>query len=135
VPAGYPSTGFYCSLHSYQKPRQNADNTLTFESEEIEKHTRRRTSFVSPESVIASELMKSPGVVRDRGSGPKSASGIAVIEWLQQAKKLDESAAVACANRMLAQEILVAVDGSKQFLRTKDALYRVQPQGQGKSQN
>jgi hypothetical protein len=129
-PAGYPATGFYCSLHSYQKPRQNADGSLTFESAEIEQHTRRRTSFVSPESVIAAELVKSPLVVRDRGAGaPKTASGAAIIEWLGQARKLEAAAAIACAGRMIAQEILIPVDGPRMFQGTKEAFYRVHPQG------
>lgn len=129
IPVGYPAVGFYCSLHSYQKPRNNADGTLTFESPPVEEHTRRRTSFVSPESQIAVELVKSPGIIRDRGAGvPKSATGSAIFDWLVQSRKLDAAAATACAARMLTQGILVPMgDASRGFLATKDALYRVQP--------
>lgn len=125
------AAGFYCSLHSYQKPRANVDGTLTFESPDVEEHTRRRTSFVSPESQIASELVKSPGIIRDRGPGvPKSATGLAIIDWLVQSRKLEPAAAAACAGRMFAQGILIPMssgDSARLFLGTKDAYYRVQP--------
>jgi hypothetical protein len=131
-PPGYPVMGFYCMMHGYQKPRQSADGSLDA-GPIYEQHLRRRTSFVSPESNIAAEMVKSAGVVRDRPDLPRSAAGAQIITWLIERKGFEEGAALALAERMLAQEILQPLKGTpaKGFSADKNALYRVVLVGQG----
>jgi hypothetical protein len=119
--------GFYCALHGYQKPRQNTDSTLAISEPVFEQHLRRRTSFVAPESMIAAEMSKSPGLIRDRPGAPRSAGGPAILEWLMQRRSLTEQAAMATASRMLALEILQPVPPTPEnvFKADKSAVYRV----------
>jgi hypothetical protein len=124
--------GFFCMMHAYQKPRQGGDGALEL-SPALESHLRRRTSFVAPESNIAAEMIKSPGLVRDRPGVPKSAAGQQVLTWLMERKGLDEAAAVAMAERMVMLEVLQPVQGApgKGFSADKGALYRVVLMGGG----
>ncbi len=124
--------GFFCMMHAYQKPRQGADGALDL-APTIESHLRRRTSFVAPESNIAAEMIKSPGLVRDRPGVPKSAAGQQVLTWLIERKGLDEAAAMALAERMVALEVLQPAQGApaKGFSADKGALYRVVLMGGG----
>lgn len=120
--------GFYCALHGYQKPRQNPDSTLTFSETVFDTHLRRRCSFVAPESMIAAEMSKSPGLVRDRPGAPRSATGQAVLEWLMQRRGLSEASATATASRMVTLEILQPIAPSAPegvFRGDKTSLYRV----------
>ena len=93
-PAGYPMQGFFCQLHRYQEPKQTAAG-LKFEGKEVETHIRR-TSFVAPEATVASELLKS-AACRDG----KSATGSAIISWLQEKKGMTLEVAVNLAARMV----------------------------------
>jgi hypothetical protein len=107
-PQGYPILGFYCTLHGYQKPRQNPDGTLQIEPV-FDEHLRRRTSFVAPEASIAAEMVKSPQLLRDRPGAPRSAAGDAILSWLMQRRNIAQDAALAYANRMVQLDILVPV--------------------------
>ena len=74
-PAGYPVQGFYCGLHSYQRPRVAPDGSAVFETPALEAHIRRQTSFAPPEAALAAELLKAPNIVRDRPGGRQTATG------------------------------------------------------------
>jgi hypothetical protein len=125
-PQGYPVIGFYCSLHSYQKPRGNADGTFTFDEPIIEEHVRRKTSFVSVEQSVVQELLKAPGLVRDRPGAPSSATAQAVLSWLMDRRQLDEPSAMAFAQQIVNTGLIVPMDGSKKFTVDKNALVKVQ---------
>lgn len=130
APAQYPHSGFYCGLHSYQKPKVLPDGAMAFESEAIEQHVRRRTSFVAPEAAVAGELMAAPGLVRDRPGAPSSVTALGVINWLMERRSLSEDAAKAYAQRMVALEVLLPVSGAKAFnAADRNSLYRVRPAG------
>jgi hypothetical protein len=135
-PQGYPIMGFYCTLHGYQKPRQNADGTLAIEPV-FDEHLRRRSSFVAPETSVASEMIKSPQLLRERPGAPRSAAGDAIMAWLMQRRSIGAEAAQAYAQRMVQLEILVPVSGAAEggagggggskatFVGDKSALYRI----------
>jgi hypothetical protein len=125
--------GFYCMMHGYQKPRQQGDGTLDT-APPFEMHLRRRTSFIAPESNVAGEMMKSPGLLRDRPGLPKSAAGAQIVSWLMERKGLDEAGALAMATRMVTLEILQPLQGApaKGFGAEKTALYKVVLMGQAK---
>jgi hypothetical protein len=124
--------GFYCGLHSYQKPKVAPDGSLTFEQTPVEEHVRRRTSFVAPEALVASELLTAPGLVRDRPGAPSSITALGVINWLQERRSLTEPDARAYASRMVEQGVLVPQSGNTKAgfdFSDKQALYRVKPAG------
>ena len=123
-------------LHAYQAPRTLPDGSIAWVEAPVrpmgaaaaprapdgwtgggagggglfESHTRRRTSFASPESVVAGEMARAPGLVRDRTGAPKSATGQAIVAWLVERRSLDEAAAKAYAGRMVAGGVLVPLD-------------------------
>ena len=125
-PPGFPVMGFYCGLHSFQRPRQAPDGSLVFDSPSVETHIRRKTSFVAPEITVAAEMAKAPGLVRDRPGAPRSILGTAVLSWLQESRKLTEADAKALAARMVTFEALLPLDGSRSFSVDRNALFRVQ---------
>jgi len=132
-PTGWPVAGFYCGLHAYQRPRQQPDGSLAYDSPAIETFIRRSTSFSPPEAGLAAELLKAPGIVRDRpGAGRNVATGLAVLNWLIEARRLDEGAARAVGQRMVACEVLQPVDGGRAFAPAQNALYRVVVGGGGR---
>lgn len=128
-PAQYPHSGFYCGLHAYQKPKVLPDGALSFESPAIEEHIRRRTSFVAPEAAVAGELMSAPGLVRDRPGAPQSVTALGLLNWLMERRSLNEEAAKAYAQRMVALDILVPVSGTTKVFNSTDrnSVYRVRP--------
>ena len=129
APTGYPTMGFYCSLHKYQEPRVGFDGATKFESPMIEEHIRRHTSFVAPEASVASEMLKAPGLVRDHRSDlPRCATGADLAAWLRDRRSLDDTAAVTYAQRMLDLGILQPVGGkaSPVFAADRAAFYRIQ---------
>ena len=111
VPSEAAALGFYCGLHSYQKPRVQGDGAIVFEPE-YEEHVRRRTSFVAPELLAAQELVKVPGIVRDRPGAQASVLPSSIIDWLKGPRSLPEEAARAYAERMVALGLLVPIAGS-----------------------
>ena len=130
-PVGWPGSGFYCALHGYQKPRVLPDGSLEIELA-VESHLRRRTSLVPPESAVAAEMAKSPGLVRDRPGAPCSATGQAILGWLVERKKFSEENAASYATRMVALEVLkyvaqagVAPPAPGSFSADKAAVYVV----------
>jgi hypothetical protein len=127
-PAGWPAIGYYCGLHSYQRPRPGPDGAVVFANAEVEGFIRRSTSFVSPESALGMELMKAPGLVRDRPGAPRCATGVAVLNWLLESRKLEEPVARATAARMVQLGVLQPLEGgARGFSADKNALYRVVP--------
>ena len=122
APAGYPLHGFFCPLHRYQEPKVGVDGSVKFymylsadpvtgkleKRPVIEEHIRRRTSFVGPESSLAAEMLKAPGVSRDG----KTATQEAILSWLKQKRGCDQAAAVAYASRMVELGLLLKKDGS-----------------------
>lgn len=131
-PPLYPVAGYYCGLHSYQKPKSGPDGTLGFESNLLEDHIRRRTSFVSPESMLASELLAAPGLVRDRPGAPQSVTALGVVNWLGERRGMAAGAAAAYVERMAALGVLVAVPGGGGGGAGDKGgqLFRVKPAGQ-----
>lgn len=139
-PANWPVIGYYCGLHSYQKPKVAPDGSLSFDQPQIEEHVRRRTSFVAPEALVASELLTAPGLVRDRPGAPSSITALGIVNWLQERRSLTEGDARAYADRMVKLDVLIPVGqgtnnnnkAAKGFdFSDKQALYRVkaaQPQ-------
>jgi hypothetical protein len=120
--------GFYCSLHSYQKPRSNPDGSLLFDNTDIETFIRSRTSFMAPEGSVVLDMSRSPGMVKDRPSAPKSTSGLQVISWLMERRGLDEPAAKAYAQRMVQLNMMQPLTpGQTTFTGDKQALYRLNP--------
>ncbi|RYG41242.1 hypothetical protein EON68_03305 [archaeon] len=126
LPPGYPGVGFYCSLHAYQSPSTSPDGSLAFESPDIENHIRKRTSFVAPEASVAQDILRAPGVVRERGDGEKSASGASVLNWLVDNRHLDELGARAYAQRMLDLGMLRSLNPAiREFSTDRGAFYKV----------
>jgi hypothetical protein len=101
APPGWPLAGAYCALHAWQRPKTGPDGALIFESPAVEEHVRRRTSFVGPEAGVAGEMVRAPGLVKDRPGAPRSASGAQVVDFLVSRRGLDEAGALAYAQRML----------------------------------
>lgn len=122
-PPGYPLQGYFCALHRYQEPKQTPSG-LKFDSPEVETHIRRKTSFLAPESQVASELLKSAGTVRDG----KSATGSAIVSWLQEKKGMSLDSAMNLGTRMVELDILMPKDGGpKVFSSERSAIYFIHP--------
>lgn len=123
APASYPLNGFFCPLHRYQEPKIGLDNTLKFymylspdpvsgkleKRPVIEEHIRRRTSFVGPETTLALEMIKAPGVTRDG----KTATQESILAFIKTKRSCDEETAIAYATRMLELGLLVKKDGTR----------------------
>lgn len=122
------AVGYYCGLHSYQKPRVAPDGSTVFDSTLLEAHVRR-TSFAPQEAALVAELLKAPGIVRDRPGARSSASGQTILNWLLE-RRLDPDSARATAQRMVSYELLVPTGdnggGGKPGTFNLGALYRVQ---------
>jgi hypothetical protein len=104
------------------------DGTIKFDSERIETHVRRRTSFVAPEASVAQDMAKAPGVVRERADIGRTAQGLDIITWLKDRRGLDDAAAMNYAQRMTDLGMLVPVRKEhKKFSVDKNAHYFVQP--------
>lgn len=103
------------------------DGTIRFESTAVEEHVRRRTSFVAPESSVALDMIKAPGLVRDRADYPRTVAGADVASWLRERRGLDDDGAIAYAQRMVDLEMLLpATKAYKRFSVDRNALYRIQ---------
>ena len=107
-PPGYPTVGFYCSLHGYQAPKPSMDGTMKFESVVIEAHIRRTTSFKAPEASFAEDACKRPGLLRER-DGLRTVTGSDLLGYIKERKSLDDDGARSFAQRLMAQGILVGV--------------------------
>jgi hypothetical protein len=117
--------GYFCALHRYQEPKQTASG-LKFDSPDVEEHLRRKTSFVAPESTIASELLKSAGTCRDG----KTATGSAIVSWLQEKKGMTLENAMNLGLRMVQLDILMPKDGGEKiFTSEKSSVYYIHPSG------
>ena len=124
-PTGYPMIGFYCGLHSYQRPRGGGADSLIFDDAVVEEFIRKCTSFVAPEANLAAELAKAPGLIRDRPGASRSIVGAAVLNWLTGNRKMTEEAAINLARRMVQYDALQPLDGTRVFSNDRNALYRV----------
>ena len=89
---------------------------------------------MGPEALVAMDLLKDPGLtVRDRPGAPSSITAKDMVEWLQARRSLSLENAVAYADRMVKQDVLIAVNpaktkGPKAFdFSDKQALYKLRP--------
>jgi len=134
VPAGYPTNGFYCPLHTYQTPKFLPSGAAKFENPVIDEHVRRRTSFVAPEASVATDMLRAVGVAKD-GVG----TGARIAAWISERRSLDADGATAYCQRMVELGMLVAVSagpGAPEpakgvFTADKAAFYRIVPTAGG----
>lgn len=133
MPAGYPTMGFYCPLHTYQAPKMSMAGTMSFESPAVGAHVRR-TSFKAPEAIVAEELCKRVAIGSRGGSGGgvSSVTGTGLVAFLKERKSLDDAGCAAYAARMVDLGILVPMDGSGTF-RPDTSTYRIVPSASGGS--
>jgi hypothetical protein len=134
--------GYYCPLHTFQKPKQNADGSLAFESPVVEQFLRRSTSFVGPELTVALALASAlrAGQVKgasapltsarskDSSAPAGSANGAAILGWLIEARAMDEQGGRAFVQRMLQQAYLQPVTAnvpSDRFIADAKTIYKV----------
>lgn len=101
-------------------------DALLWDSPQIEEHVRRRTSFVAPEMVTAQDLLKAPGLVKDRGAVPRCVAGLQLVNWLRERKGLSDDGAVSYAQRMVNLDILVPMTAdARTFVPDSKAFYKV----------
>ena len=101
---GYPVVGFYCPLHKYQTPRLCEDKIFRIDPV-LEAHLARRTSYVSFERQLGTDMADAPQLRRQTLEGAELAA------WLGERKGLQGAAAKLTLQRMLEQGVIAAAGG------------------------
>lgn len=128
-------------MHTFKKPKQDANGSLAFESQVMEPILQSSTCFVGPELTVVLALASALRAGQMKGASAPltsarskdfsapvgSANGAAILGWLIEARAMDEQGG-AFVQRMLRQAYLQPVTASvpsDRFIADAKTIYKV----------